>query len=126
MRHGIDLRFSLELPVIILNYIDSSAYQIIEGRIRNMSFTGMFVDSIAAIVADRSYIYACITDKSYGKLHLGGFVVRHDNQGIGILFDEYNGDTIRRLGGLFSRCMDNHRNRISTIANHAYGSFTNH
>ncbi|MGE0372298.1 MAG: hypothetical protein AB7Q01_10475 [Gammaproteobacteria bacterium] len=126
MRQRIDLRFPLELPVVILNHIDRSAYQIVEGRIRNMSFTGMYVDSIAVTVADRSYIYACITDTSCGKLNLGGFVVRHGNQGIGILFDDYGSDISVRLGRLLSQSLDNHRNRISASANDAHGSFTNH
>lgn len=126
MRQRIDLRIPLELPVTILNYIDRSAYQQIEGRIRNISFTGMFVDSITVTVPDRSYIYACVTDILCGRLYLGGFVVRHGNHGIGILFDDYSSDTGLLLGGILSQSLDSHLNRISAITNDASGRVTNH
>ena len=126
MRQRTDLRFPLELPVIILNYLDYSSYQIFEGRIRNMSFSGMFVDSIAVTVADRSYIYACISDNSGGKLNLGGFVMRHEDHGVGILFDDYDSDISLQLGGILSQRLDGRRYRISALASDDHGSFTNH
>jgi hypothetical protein len=125
MYHRIDLRFPLVLPVMIMNYIDRSAYQILKGRIINISFTGMFVDSIAVPVPDTSHIYARITKKVCCGFSLGGFVVRQSNLGIGILFDDYNSDTGLQLGKLINQDFD-HRNHLSAFASGVYGKRTNH
>lgn len=126
MYHRIDLRFPFELPVTILNYTDRSSHQIINGWIRNISFTGMFVDSISAPISDRSYIYARITKHMIGEVKLSGFVVRQVNEGIGILFDDYTSDISQGLGRLLNQSLEDYRKHLAILAIRTYDRLLRH
>jgi hypothetical protein len=107
MQHRIDLRLALRLPVMISSYIDPSNRRIIWGRTRDMSFTGMYVEIADTNLPDDRYIDACIVSKVCGEIRISGLVIRHDADGIGILFDDYNTDISQHLGTLMSLYFDN-------------------
>jgi hypothetical protein len=96
-------RWSLRKPVMFEVRVTHKCHPVVQGRSRNISLEGLFIETGIVILPVGSFVeveFALMTGKVWEQVRMLASVVHRTGSGCGIVFHDFNTKVFRSIEGM--------------------------